>query len=299
MRLFSTFTTILYMINPFKVLFARIKKKAISKYQIKFFIVGLTWCSAILLFIGCENPITGYGPQPNFIDEHDHKPMLNVFGVLRPEIQYGVPLSFVHLEETISVTSEYPDSFDVVDARVTLYHYQNNLIIDSVKFSYNNFNSVFEENAYRPFNFYPLEQHTYGLSCQKEGYPELTAKTTVPLTPRIIENSLQITDNLLFFSIIPDSLTALYDVYFNIGEREYKSRILRPELGDIQVTINYSRSSEKEGTLIIYAYDLKLSEYFTNTIIIKPNTYQGSISTVENGYGSFGTLNVLEKTINF
>jgi len=279
--------------------FRGFQKTSFSTWFENILIFTILLFAGALLFGGCENPITGYGPQPNFIDSHSHEPMLNIFGVLRPEDPYGVPLSFVHLESSFSVTSEYPDSFDVVDGKVTLYHYEGDLIIDSVEFSYTNFNSKFSRYEYRPSDFYPIAENKYSISCRKEGYPELTSRTTVPPIPNIVENSLNISSNQLSFTISRDSLVALYDIYFQIGGREYSKRILRPEVGDIQVNLNYNRSSEQEGTLLIYAYDRKLSEYIITTIIIKPNTYQASYSTVENGYGSFGSLNALEKTITF
>ena len=57
--------------------------------------------------------------------------------------------------------------------------------------------------------------------------------------------------------------------------------------------------SASEGKLIIYAYDIKLSEYITYNIIIKPQTYQSNYSTVNNGFGCFGSMNLLEKTLTF
>ena len=67
---------------------------------------------------------------------------------------------------------------------------------------------------------------------------------------------------------------------------------------------NYSisppeQSSESAGLLIIYAYDLQLSEYMTYNVSIKPNTYRSDYSTVDNGFGCFGSLNIYSKVIDF
>ena len=128
-------------------------------------------------------------------------------------------------------------------------------------------------------------------------------------------------------------MAALYDVYFIIGQNAYTDRIQRPETGDIAVTIEFQgvrsnnwdicdfftnkkittykakmsndfislpeQSSESTGLLIIYAYDLQLSEYMTYNVSIKPNTYRSDYSTVDNGFGCFGSLNVFSKMINF
>lgn len=269
-----------------------------QKFSINFSIAGILLIGMFLI-CNCENPITGYGPQPAFIDKQEHEPMLNIFGILRPGSKNDKPRSFVHLEGTFSVTSEFPDSFDVIDAKVTLYSYNENLIVDSTNFIYTNFNSIFADYEYRSEKFYPLAQKTYAIICKKEGYPTLTSKTTMPNIPYIIENSLIINNNQISFIIERDSLAALYDVYLQVGQFEYYKRILRPEMGNIPVTLDFDQYTGKEGNLSIHAYDLKLSEYITSTVIIKPNTYHSSYSTVDDGYGSFGSLNILERKIFF
>jgi len=253
----------------------------------------------ILFLNGCENPITGYGPQPNYIDEHGHKPFLNIFGILRPETEYGLPLSFIHVEGIFTLLAEYPDTFDIPDAKVMLYEYNNNQISDSINCKYTNFDSPNFDLDYRLYNFYPNAGQTYGISCKKEGYPELTSQTTIPLEPQILANSIQIKESKLTFSILHDSLAALYDIYFQISQKQYYSRILKTEQTNLDVEMDFYKGTETEGTLIIYAYDLNLSKYLTSSVIIKPNTYQEPASTVENGYGSFGSLNIFKKSIIF
>ena len=53
------------------------------------------------------------------------------------------------------------------------------------------------------------------------------------------------------------------------------------------------------GQVKIIAYDYHLSEYITYNVNIKPNTYRDDYSTVENGYGCFGSLNITEQEIYF
>ena len=256
--------------------------------------------STIILFLnGCENPITSYGPQPNYIGDHQHEPQLNILGILRPDTEYGLPLSFIHIEGIFSVLAEYPDTFDISDAKVILYQYKNDQFIDSVDCKYSNFESQHFDFEYRPENFYPVAGHTYGLSCKKEGYPELSSQTTVPLEPQIIETSIRVSESKLIFSILQDSLAALYDIYFHIGQKQYYTRIIKAEQNNLDVEINFDRGTETEGALVIYAYDQNLSKYLTSSVIIKPNTYQEPQSTVQNGYGSFGSLNILKQSITF
>ena len=88
-------------------------------------------------------------------------------------------------------------------------------------------------------------------------------------------------------------------IFLEINQKEYAGRFVRPETGNINATIQFERKNASEAILTIYAYDQKLSEYVTYNIIIKPQTYQSTYSTVENGYGCFGSLNILKKTITF
>jgi len=101
------------------------------------------------------------------------------------------------------------------------------------------------------------------------------------------------------FDILRDELVQVYDIYFNYENMEFAKRVLRPDFGNTKVEINFSTANPGTGKLTIYAYDLKLSEYITYNVIIKPQTYQNRYSTVENGYVCFGSLNILEKNITF
>jgi len=261
-------------------------------------VVTLVMITVIGIMTGCENPITGYGPQPVYLDKQEHRPMLNVFGVLRPGTQNGMPLSFVHLEESFSVTSS-PDVIEVRDADVTLFRYEGDVIVDSTAFTYTHFDSTFQRSEYRHAEFYPVEYQTYGLSCRRSGFPELTSKTTVPSVPAIIEDSFEIDTNRLAFSILGDSLAALYDITLWVGEHLYNQRLRRPEVGNIDVAFDLDANHGLSGTLLIYAYDLQLSKYMTYNVNVKYNTYRSDYSTVENGLGCFGSLNVLERIVTF
>lgn len=261
-------------------------------------VVTLVMMIVLGLMTGCENPITGYGPQPVYLDKQEYRPMLNVFGVLRPGTQDGIPLSFVHLEESFPLTS-YPDTIEVRDADVTLFRYEGDVILDSMVFVYTHFDSTFQKSEYRHTEFYPVENRTYGISCRKAGFPELTSKTTVPSIPGIVEGSIEINTNRLTFSILRDSSAALYDITLWIGEHSYNQRLRRPEVGHIDVAFDLETNHGASGVLLVYAYDLQLSEYMTYNVNVKYNSYRSDYSTVENGFGCFGSLNVLERTVTF
>jgi hypothetical protein len=253
-------------------------------------------CFGLFFCLRCENPITGMGPQPSYIDKHEHNPMLNVFAVLRPDSINGKSLSFVHLEESVSATS-FPDSLLVTDAEVKLFMYDHLLVNDSIELDYTDFNSTFNTSEYRNINFYPIPGQTYGISCIRTGYPKLASQTTVPLIPEIKEDTIWMGSKEITFTILRDSLAALYDIYYFKGSNGYNQRIRPPGSGDIFVKLDVEPDITSESYLIIYAYDLKLSEYLTYNVSIKPNTYRSNYSTVENGYGCFGSMTVLKKSL--
>lgn len=253
---------------------------------------------ALLIVSGCENPVTGYGPSPNYIDRGQHEPLLNIFGVVRPGEVDGKPLSFVRLEYSYDA-KDYPDTFGVADADVKLFLYDGGSIVDSLDFIYSNFDSAFAEFEYRNSGFFPESGKTYGIQCTTAYHPRLSSETTMPDLPVIIDDRITVTQNRLTFVIQRDSLAALYDVEFLVGDYTFTSRVNRPESGDIAVELDFSRGSEHEGLLTIYAYDLNLSEYMTYNITVKPNTYQPPYSTVNNGYGCFGSFNILETAVQF
>jgi hypothetical protein len=251
----------------------------------------------LMLILGCDNWITSYGPQPDYIDEWHYRPMLNVFGVLRPDTLGPLPQSFVHLEQAFPVTF-YPDTLDVQDAEVVITRFEAGVPIDSVALEYTDMNAAFPRAEYRHSDFFPLARTTYGIVCRREGYPELVSETTTPAVPVLLESTFEYTQGHVYFSILRDSLAALYEIYFILDEQPVVQRVRRPESGDVEVVFEIEDSQAREALIIIYAYDLKLSEYMTYNVNFKFNTYRSDYSTVENGYGCFGSLNLLVKTIS-
>ena len=252
---------------------------------------------AILLIFGCDDWITGYGPQPDYIEEWRHRPMLNVFGVLRPDTLNGLPQSFVHLERACPITT-YPDTLAVKDAEIVITRFEEGTPVDSVTFQYTDFDLAFPRVEYRHSDFYPLASTTYGIVCRKEGYPELASETTVPAVPALMESTVEYAQGRVSFTISRDSLAALYEIYFILDDQLIIHRVRRPESGDVKVVFEIEESQAREALVMIYAYDSKLSEYMTYNVNFKFNTFRSDYSTVENGYGCFGSLNLLIKTIS-
>lgn len=275
------------------------KKRA--EFLLKIIYKNIFILQIAIIQYSCDLPWDA-GPQPTYLEKQEYKNQFNILGIIRPGTLDGVPLSFVHLETTYDYFNE-PDSTKIGDALVSLFSIDGTFVIDTLEMTFTNFNGIFSTNEYRTINIDTsdslLAGKTFSISCQKQGYPELTSETTVPNIPEIVNDDLLIQPQKIIFDILRDDQVKVYDIYLNIGNQEFMERYLQPDIGNTHIELNFNRANSSTGQLTIYAYDLKLSEYITYNVIIKPQTYQDRYSTVENGFGCFGSLNILEKEISF
>lgn len=249
----------------------------------------------MVLFFGCNNwDITNPGPQPIVLENTKHQPKLNVLGILRPDSEQGISLSFVHVEISFPI-NDYPDSAIVTDADVKVLKIEGNSVVDSANFIYSDF-GVFPSKEYRN-QFFKPQDGTYQLICQKQDFPILTAQAKMVAAPKIEAESFLVSDNTLSFKIIRNELVALYEVVLQGNSWVINDRFLRHKQGNVSVEFPLNKIPKGECLLKIFAFDNNLSEYFTANLSIKPNIFQKDFSTVENGYGCFGTMNVLEMVI--
>lgn len=252
-----------------------------------------------ILAISCEDHFVGPGPQPNFFEDESHITKLNVFGIIRPDFDDTLNLSFIHIEKTIPAVGSNYDDMESPNTQVEIISMQDDVRIDSFPCIFTNYDSTFTYQQFRPQNFSPMAGDTYRLECSYVDLSDLSGETTIPDIPTIKVNSMEQSDSKIRFIIVDDTKAQMYDIYFIVGEKFFAKRILKPETGENEVIIDIQRTDEMQGELTIYAYDLNLSEYLTYNIYIKPNTYQPEMSTVDNGYGCFGSLNILKQTVNF
>ena len=266
-------------------------KKINRKHEIILFF-NLT---VLLVLLNCESidPLSP-GPQPIELEPTEFQPKLNVFAVLRPDSLDGLPLSFVHLEKAYPLDDQ-SDSSDIADALVQIVKTGVTSSADTSLFIYSNL-GIFSSCDYRNAGFFP-EPGDYELICRKEGYPTLFGRTTLPNVPLIRDGSLQKRENELVFTILRDENAGMYEVTLTNGVWYARERVLCHESGDVEVSIALDDAPHGEYMLLIHAFDLHLSEYLTANLSIKPNIYQKDFSTVENGYGCFGALNMLEMLI--
>lgn len=255
----------------------------------------LSFCICFLIIMNCTslNPVSP-GPQPHYLEDVKHEPKLNVFGILRPDSIEGLPLSYVHLEFSFA-TDNIPDSSIIAESQVKIIKMEGATAVDSAVFVYTDLR-VFPTREYRHASFFPQEG-TYRLICRKEGFPVLSAETTVPSVPVILEATVQRQGNSLSFQIMRDEQVGLYKVVLQGSDWLITDRFLRPKSGNVPISLPLDGIPSGSCQLTIYAFDLNLSEYLTVNLSIKPNIYQKDFSTVQNGFGCLGATNIYKRMI--
>ena len=235
------------------------------------------------------------GSQPTFVDGHQFEPGLNIFGVIRPDSIDAKPMNLIYIEKVIAAVSDKEDSTTVADFSTTIYKINNNVITDSLSYMFQYPDTTI---IHKPTDFSPLPGNHFKIICQSSGLPVLTAETVIPNQPVIDNDTIYLANNKAHFSIISDTTAFLYDIYLFIGNNQTSQRVLRAKTGNTPVDIDATIPAGTPAKLTIYAYDKNLSEYLTAAnLFIKPNTYRPPFSTVQNGYGCFGSLNLLSKKL--
>lgn len=260
-------------------------------------------CVIILLnclwLCSCEKLITGYGPQPSYFDTPEYEEKLNILGILRPDSLQEKAQSFIHVEKAISVF-DMEDSLAIEDVEVAIIELENNLPIDSVQLVFSDFDGFYDTEEYRSRDFFPEANTTYLVRCKKEGFPELEGRTTIPLKPEIVTESIFYSNNKLSFTIKSDSLAFLYYIYVEVGGSIYHREILKQKNEIITIKLQLPENINVNSAKVsIIAYDSNMAEYINYNVNYKPNTYREDYSTVENGYGCLGSLNITEQEIYF
>ena len=247
-----------------------------------------------IILTGCDS-LTLQGPQPDYIEEAEYEPLLNVLGVLRPDSLDVMPKSFIHLESTYP--ADNVDRHEVIyDADVVVTIPDQDNVLNTYTMMYTSMD-LFEKEEYRHPDLFVKGGEFCTLTCEKEGYPLLRAYTTVPSVPEIPDESIVIEDGFLSFQILRDEKTGLYEVMLQGKNWTVSDRKLRSVHGPVNVELSFPAGGEDQIQLTVYAFDLNLSEYLTVNLSIKPNIYQSDFTTVENGFGCFGSLNILKKNI--
>ena len=248
---------------------------------------------ASLLFNSCKDTAQAYlGTylQPQF-DDNSYVPGLNIFGILRTDSTGNFNNSFVEIQKVMSAVAE-DDSLSVGDVIVTVKRYTLAGETDSYNFILTNYDSIFSDTYYRPaisLNTDPGD--IFSIECDYPDLPVLTAHTIIPDKASIVPETYNQTSEGLFFEIKDDSTFYMLDVYFYKHNTLIASNRYATETG-INTSVDVPLTSIKIDSVVIYSYDYNMAKYcLSSNTSLNFNKYRNSFSTVDNGYGVFGSLN--------
>lgn len=257
--------------------------------KIIMFILGL------MFIFTCDLPHEP-GPMPNDIIETEFIQGLNVLGVIRADDVTGT--SFLQLNRAVTTEEIYSDT--ISDFSPDVDHVK--IIQQSTNTSYamvrgNDSIPFWDEITFRDTSFLARSGETYHLEVQAPGYPTLTGSTAVPTKPQMVSGSLARTDDHVEFELSADPSAYEYKLYLIFAD-DVLEKVIKPAGQDAYpVSWDISKHSGTPLFLMLCALDENLTRYGNAPFSFMPNTYHPDVSTVDGGYGCFGSLSVT--TIQF
>ena len=260
-----------------------------KKKQIYIVSLGL----ALLLF-SCEYYI-GLNQQPKFVNKHTEEG-LNVFGLLRPDSTEGFNKSFVYVNRVFPALEL--EGYDILKpVFVKIDKIVQDSLTESVVFSLLPSQTVRTDTVYRPATYFsPGAGERYRLTCIYEGMPDAIGETIIPSKPQIDPETIIIDRKMISFSLLPDSLTGMVDIY-QIADNDNHLLVSRlvtfpDRKTDVEIILPFDHSGTR---LMICAYDQNMAAYIGNSnISLNFNKFRTTISTLMSGFGVFGSMNFYE-----
>ena len=239
----------------------------------------------VLLVNACELPHQP-GPMPKDIVETEFEPGLNILGVLRADDVMGS--SFIVINRALTteeIYSEYIPNFspEVDFARVR-----------SVRSGDDYFFSKGEDTTdwgnYLDTTLTIETGESYSLEIQAPGFPLLTANTRIPQKPEAVTGSISVEQDRVTFQLQHDPGAFEYKLYLLFPDKVLE-KVVKPMNEEfIEIEWGFSSSNGSPVFLMLSALDENLTRYGNSPISFIPNTYHADGSTVDGGYGCFGSV---------
>jgi hypothetical protein len=220
---------------------------------------------------------------------------LNIFGLLRTDSTAGFNKSFVYVHKILPAMKA--ESFNILKyALVRIDKIDQEEATESVVFTLTPPGSAFADTSYRPVtNFSPDAGERYRIICKYEGLPDAVGETIIPSVPQIKPGTMSVRGKTVTFSLAPDSLSGMTDIYQRIHNTYIPLLRLVPS-PDKETPVELTLPFDPPGTkLVIYAYDHNMAAYIGNSnISLNFNKFRTTISTLKSGFGVFGSMNFRE-----
>jgi len=240
----------------------------------------------ILIVVGCDLPYEP-GPMPKSIIDTEYVESLNIMGILRLDGEIGN--SFIHVQRTMTTEEIYTLEADPSIRNATV------IIIDQDSDD----SWIFQHSAdtlyfgyYYDSTFVPIYGHTYELTITADSLPILTASTTIPQQPHLNNYAVDYQSRNISLDLVLTSDTYQYNIYLLFPDNVMESTLEGGRNTHEIVTFSWSIERGDPTSLMVVGMDKNLTRYNNSSISFIPNTYHKDESTVNNGYGCFGSVAV-------
>lgn len=254
--------------------------------------------SVLALFLNSCDYYLGMNQQPDFDDENIDEG-LNIFGLLRPDSLQNFNRSFVFVQQ-IWPALGYETFAIIHNVQVAVEEVEDSILSEVTEFPMLPADSLFADTLYRPVeHFSPQAGKRYRLTCRCEGFPDAIGETVVPAIPEIIDGSLNTDDRNVSFILAADTLIKMLDIYI-VGDNysQFIARIVPDDGADTEIVLELP--VDPEGLVLkLFSYDTHLAAYYGNAnTSLNFNKYRTTITTLESGFGVFGSLNYTTISLN-
>lgn len=250
---------------------------------------------AVLVFWTCSLPWEP-GPQPSTIVETEFDSALNVLGILRLDGETNS--SYFYIERTYQYqeldTLSWDESFIpvITDAVVQVQG-----ITDGSIYEFTHKLDSLRGDIYTDSTFVPQAGETYTLRIEHPDFPIITDTTTVPAISTLDADSVIVWGDMVYYRQRTAADVFLYDIYLLSSTDSLFTRFVNQDGMSVPVALPNTAPPGEPVDIHVYGYDANLAEYLTNTITLKPQTYQETVTTVTGGYGVFGSVSVARATV--
>ncbi|MGE4288171.1 MAG: hypothetical protein AB7E36_05740 [Salinivirgaceae bacterium] len=246
----------------------------------------------VLLFYlnGCQKALEaylGFPMQPENIDA-EFVPGLNVFGLIKAGPSMDTLNHFFEVHRILHVF-DTAATMTVDEATIELTrHRDGNPSIDY------QLRSIANGRYTSPFITTKAGDY-WEYRCSYDTFL-ITATTRVPNQPKIMDGSLSFAENQLVFTIEPDTMAYMYDIYYLSSDDFVFQRKIPQQAIPTEVILDIKQVANTAGGLLyVIAYDANYERYHTTAnTFFKPNAFRPRFSTVNGGYGCFGSAHIME-----
>lgn len=237
----------------------------------------------LLLLSACDLPHQP-GPMPSDIVETEFEPGLNIMGIIRADGLTGS--SFVNINRALTTEEIYSDSIENFTPAVDAILISDLASGDESGFTLLDSNDL---DTFSDSSFQADYGKHYSLEITSPDFPTLTADTQVPFRP--VVSAMDLESNRLQFTVDSDPTAFELKVYLLFMDRVLE-KVVKPVNGT-DSEVHFSWDDDLQPLyLMVVAQDENLTRYANSPISFLPNTYHADPSTVEGGFGCFGSVAV-------